>query len=71
MKRFKYRINDGRELWICERCKKARAELILLGAWKLIDRTCDLSSTCGDCERAECAVASVAAIQQDTEVEAS
>ncbi|HIJ91216.1 MAG: hypothetical protein OEV89_11000 [Desulfobulbaceae bacterium] len=46
MKRFKYRMNDGKELWVCDNCKKSRAELILLKSWKLIDKREDGS----DCE---------------------
>lgn len=46
MKRFKYQMKDGKELWVCEECKKNQAELILLKSWKLIDRKDDDS----DCE---------------------
>jgi len=48
MKRFKYRMKDGKELWMCESCKKARAERILLGELKLIDRKED-DSPCEHC----------------------
>lgn len=48
MKRFKYLTKDGREVWVCEVCKKAKAEFILLGTWKLIARKDDLS-LCEEC----------------------
>ena len=50
MKRFKYLTKDGREVWVCEVCKKAKAEFILLGTWKLIARKDD-QSTCEVCEQ--------------------
>lgn len=48
MKRFKYRLKDNRELWVCEACKKSHAELILLKSWQLIDRKED--GTFPECE---------------------
>lgn len=48
MKRYKYRMKNGKELWVCEACKKARAEHILLGELKLIDRKED-DSACEFC----------------------
>lgn len=48
MKRFKYQMKEGKELWICEDCKKSHAELILLKSWRLIDRKND-DSACEYC----------------------
>lgn len=48
MKRFKYRLKGGRELWICEACKKSHADLILLKFWKLIGKKED-ESACEYC----------------------
>ena len=48
MKRFKYQMKDGKELWVCEDCKKSHAELILLKSWKLIDKKDD-DSACECC----------------------
>jgi len=50
MKRFKYQMKDGKELWVCESCKKSHAELILLKSWKLIDRKEEASA----CEYCSC-----------------
>ena len=41
MKRCKYQMKDNKELWVCEDCKKAHAEHILLKSWRLIDRKND------------------------------
>lgn len=51
MKRFKYQMKDNKELWVCEDCKKAHAELILLKSWRLIDRKND-DSVCEYCSPA-------------------
>lgn len=48
MKRFRYQMKDGKELWVCEHCKKAHAELILLKSWKLIGKKDD-ESACEYC----------------------
>ncbi|MHB1226607.1 MAG: hypothetical protein ACYC0O_03670 [Desulfurivibrionaceae bacterium] len=48
MKRFRYQMKDGKELWVCENCKKAHAELILLKSWKLIGKKDD-ESACEYC----------------------
>ena len=48
MKRFRYQMKDDKELWVCENCKKAHAELILLKSWKLIDKKDD-DSACEYC----------------------
>ncbi|MHB8149768.1 MAG: hypothetical protein ACYDIB_06360 [Desulfobulbia bacterium] len=48
MKRFRYQMKDDKELWVCENCKKAHAELILLKSWKLIDKKDD-ESACEHC----------------------
>lgn len=48
MNRFKYQMKDGKELWVCEDCKKAHAELILLKSWRLIGRKND-DSACEYC----------------------
>lgn len=58
MKRFRYRTKEGKELWLCEACKKTRSELILLGALTLIGRKDDLSvcEACGLPEKMEAVV---------------
>ena len=48
MKRFRYQMKDDKELWVCENCKKAHAELILLKSWKLIGKKDD-ESACEYC----------------------
>ncbi|MCX5875245.1 MAG: hypothetical protein NT087_02875 [Deltaproteobacteria bacterium] len=48
MKRFKYQMKDSKELWVCEDCKKAQADLILLKSWRLIDKKND-DSACEYC----------------------
>ncbi|MBU2539429.1 MAG: hypothetical protein KKH22_13425 [Proteobacteria bacterium] len=48
MKRFKYQMKDGKELWVCEDCKKSHAESILLKSWKLIGMKND-GSACENC----------------------
>ncbi|MFA7347042.1 MAG: hypothetical protein WCZ86_04710 [Desulfurivibrionaceae bacterium] len=65
MKRFKYRMKDGKELWVCESCKKARADTILLGDLKLIGRKDDLAACeqCGASDDPIIGVNSVAASQ--------
>lgn len=48
MSRYNYQVKNGRSVWVCEACKKANMDLILLGVWKLIDRRDD-SSACEQC----------------------
>jgi hypothetical protein len=38
MRQFRYQTKNNKELWICQSCKKSHSDLILLRAWKLIDR---------------------------------
>ena len=58
MQRFKYIMsedkNSHQETWVCEPCKKEKAEEILLGRWRLIDK-CDgpAAPTCELCGRGE------------------
>lgn len=51
MKRYKYQVTgDGHsEIWVCEICKKANNERILLGKWKLIDRREQYDVPCAFC----------------------
>ena len=43
-------MNDGKEVWVCEACKKSHSQLILLKSWKLIDRKED-ASPCECCSQ--------------------
>ena len=47
----------GREVWVCDACKKVNNDLILMGKWKLIDRCCDCAIQCDICAGNTAAVA--------------
>ncbi|MEW6593330.1 MAG: hypothetical protein AB1413_00505 [Thermodesulfobacteriota bacterium] len=52
MKRYKYHVTGDPhtpEIWVCEACKKANGERILLGKWKLIDRREHYDVPCALC----------------------
>lgn len=53
MKIFKYQTDQQHEtqLWVCNACKKANWEKILLKSWKLIDSDEASRHECGLCTR--------------------
>ncbi len=59
MKRYKYQVTGDEntpEIWVCEVCKKANGERILLGKWKLIDRREQYDVPCALCAGKQTAV---------------
>lgn len=59
MKRYKYQVTGDEntpEIWVCEHCKKANSERILLGRWKLIDRRELIDQPCALCSENQTAV---------------
>lgn len=59
MKRYKYQVvgdENAPEIWVCEHCKKANSERILLGRWKLIDRRELFDVPCAVCGENQAAV---------------
>lgn len=59
MKRYKYQVvgdDSTPEIWVCETCKKASSEYILLGKWKLIDRREQFDVPCTLCGENKAAV---------------
>ena len=51
MKSFIYLFekNNRKDIWVCESCKKAHAEQILRGEWKLIGRCRNSEKLCNAC----------------------
>ncbi len=37
------------EVWVCEGCRNAHSELILIGKWRLVDRNSDPGLQCDTC----------------------
>lgn len=53
MKKFKYLTSsngDQDEICVCDACKKANMENILIGKWRLIDRWDDSGTFCDLCQ---------------------
>jgi len=46
---FQYKIAEGRKIWLCRECKKAKNHLILIHYLRLIDRQDDPALTCDEC----------------------
>ena len=62
MKIFKYHYRDDKDndtqIWVCNACKKANWEKILLKAWKLIDCDNEARHECALCAQRQIARAS-------------
>ncbi len=49
---MKYQYATGKkhsyrkEVWVCDECRKANSELILIGKWRLVDRNSDPKLEC-------------------------
>jgi ribosomal protein L37AE/L43A len=46
---FQYKIAEGRKIWLCRECKKAKNHLILIHYLRLIDRQDNSELTCDEC----------------------
>ena len=61
MEYFKYQLNDGKELWVCDSCKRTHTDLILLKTWRLIGKKDDNAK----CEYCGCSPSPVPTVSVD------
>lgn len=51
--KYQYTVKDGRdsldELWVCADCRKNNSDMILVGKWRLIDKSVDPKLPCRRC----------------------